>query len=135
MKNFKNMEENKKKYKLFTIPATLDKYQSLICRSAKLIFSTQENLTDDDIASMATSVGEYGWLVFLNEQASPNDINEIIKNLPKLQKNDDEKTPSERLRAVLFVYWKKVKKKEGDFELFYRSFIEDIIKKVKEKFD
>jgi hypothetical protein len=45
----------------------------------------------------------------------------------------DTKTPSQRLRAVLYVLWKGVDG-TGDFEMFYRRRMDSIIDKIKEKF-
>lgn len=44
-----------------------------------------------------------------------------------------EKTPSERLRNVLFVYWKEVNKSQGSFETFRNNYMEKIISSIKEK--
>lgn len=42
----------------------------------------------------------------------------------------DTKTPSQRLRATLFVWWKQLKE-PGEFEEFYRRRLEAIIDDVK----
>jgi hypothetical protein len=46
---------------------------------------------------------------------------------------DEIKSPAQRLRAGLFVYWKEVRKGQGDFEGFYRAQVERIISQYKEK--
>jgi hypothetical protein len=46
---------------------------------------------------------------------------------------DEIKSPSQRLRAVMFVVWKEVKGGQGDFESFYRAQVERIIEQYKEK--
>lgn len=46
----------------------------------------------------------------------------------------DTKTPSQRLRAVLFILWRQADG-TGDFEDFYRRRIEDIINSVKRKLE
>ena len=43
----------------------------------------------------------------------------------------DTKTPSQRLRAVLFILWKQAAGGTGDFEDFYRRQLDDIIESVK----
>ena len=50
----------------------------------------------------------------------------------KVEKGLDGKSPSQRLRAVLFVYWKQ-QGEEGDFEVFYRQKMDNLINMVKEK--
>lgn len=47
---------------------------------------------------------------------------------------DDGKSPSQRLRAVMFVWWEQLGKPE-DFEVFYRMKMEDLINFVKRKLD
>jgi hypothetical protein len=44
-----------------------------------------------------------------------------------------EKTPSERLRNVLYIYWKEVNKGQGSFETFRNNYMEKIISSIKEK--
>lgn len=46
----------------------------------------------------------------------------------------DRKTPSARLRGVLFVFWKQADG-TGDFEDFYRRRIDDVIEMFKKKLD
>lgn len=46
----------------------------------------------------------------------------------------DKKTPSARLRAVLFVFWKQADG-TGDFEDFYRKRIDDVIEMFKKKLE
>lgn len=44
-----------------------------------------------------------------------------------------DKTPSQRLRNVLFIYWRDVKLGKGDFEEFRKAYMEKVINGVKEK--
>ena len=54
--------------------------------------------------------------------------------LPPIQKLDeDEKSPSERLRAVLFIYWKQNTDQTQDFELFRRRWMKKTINAIKEQ--
>ena len=50
------------------------------------------------------------------------------------EKNDG-KTPSQRLRAVLYVYWKQHKQEELEFDIFYLRHMNNMIEKIKEKLD
>lgn len=48
----------------------------------------------------------------------------------------DGKTPSQRLRSVLYVLWSQTKKPgDQDFELFYTQKINSIVEKIKERLD
>ena len=69
-----------------------------------------------------------GWLLF-----SPNTIQE--ENIPDEKAELDEgKSPSKRLRSVLFILWKQ-RGKQGDFETYYRAQIERLIDQIKEKLE
>jgi cysteine synthase len=52
----------------------------------------------------------------------------------KVEKKIDGKTPSQRLRAVLYVWWEQHGKSE-DFETFYNYRMEAFIDKIKEQLD
>ena len=69
-----------------------------------------------------------GWLIFKESQIIPEDIPDYDPAT-----FDQIKSPSQRLRAVLFVYWKEVKGGQGDFESFYRAQVERIIEQYKDK--
>ena len=47
----------------------------------------------------------------------------------------DGKTPSQRLRAVLYVYWKQHKQKDIEFDIFYLKYMNRLIDKIKDKLD
>lgn len=52
----------------------------------------------------------------------------------KIDKDIETKRPSQRLRAVLFIYWKQ-SGEEGTFEDFYRLHMERLIDFIKGKLD
>lgn len=93
--------------------------------SAGLRFSTQE-LTSSDFAELKLNLNSQGWLVFETQE-------EKIE-IPKESLTDDTKKPSQRLRAVIYLVWKK-KGEEGDFEAYYKGQIEVIINRYKDKLD
>lgn len=72
-----------------------------------------------------------GWLAF-----QPNE--DGIPDLPKERAEVDQKTPSERLRAVLYIWYKQEtesNKFTGSFEAFRNEKMEKIIEGVKSKLD
>lgn len=95
-------------------------------RSCKVSFETQE-LTPDDLLELDKHYQNFGWLVF-----QENQIN--LKDIPTEQAEDKEKTPSKRLRSVIFILWKQ-RGEQGDFESFYRSYTDKIIEQIKSKLD
>lgn len=48
---------------------------------------------------------------------------------------DNEKTPSERLRNVLWIYWDTKTDKSKSFEDFRRTYMDKIINSIKDKLD
>lgn len=94
--------------------------------SASLRFSTQE-LSAEDFGELKRSLNAYGWMVFRENEISLDDI-------PTEDVEDKNKTPSKRMRSVIFVLWKQ-KGSNGDFEVFYRNAIEKFIERVKNELD
>lgn len=111
---------------MIKLPSYLTGFSSKSDGSAGIRFSTQE-LSADDFSELKKNLNEYGWLVF-----RPNDFKE--EDIPTEDAEDTEKTPSKRLRAVLFVLWKQNGGK-GDFENFYREQVEKVIEHIKTKLD
>lgn len=97
--------------------------------SASLSFDTRE-LTSEEIFTIMSLRHTEGWLVF-----SPNpDDHEI----PEERAEVDEKSPSDRLRSVLFVWYKQETEAgrfTGLFETFRKEKMERIIEGVKSKLD
>jgi hypothetical protein len=53
----------------------------------------------------------------------------------KVEKDVSGKTPSQRLRGVLFVQWKQQGEPHNDFEVYYRIMMNKYIDDVKSKLD
>ncbi len=99
-------------------------------RSASISFDTRE-LTSTEIITIMGYQGTEGWLTF-----SANE--ETIPEPPKETAEVDEKTPSERLKNVLYAYFKQETEHGryvGLFETFRREKMEVIIEQVKKKLE
>lgn len=72
----------------------------------------------------------YGFLFYFKNLPKPEEVDVPEGNAPE---NRGEKTPSQRLRAVLYVWWEQQGKQGGDFEFFYRQHMEKLIDHIKEK--
>ena len=87
---------------LKAIPSILDKITTLKDGGAKVVFETQE-LTEGVMSDLFKMRNKLGWLFF-----APEGVNEVeIPEDPPTEFKED-KTPSQRLRAVLYLYWKKL---------------------------
>lgn len=109
---------------MLKVPATFDGYSSRADGSMGLRFSTQE-ATANDLAMVHAHVRLFGQLLFSENEIQAEDVPEGV---------DEEKSPSKRLRATIFVLWKQEGEK-GEFETFYREKMEKLINIVKAKLD
>lgn len=97
--------------------------------SASISFDTRE-LSAEEIFTIMSLRHNEGWLCF-----APN--HEEIE-IPEEKAEIDEKTASQRLRAVLFVWYKQETEKGnfvGLFETFKKEKMEKIIETIKSKLD
>ncbi len=97
--------------------------------SASIAFDTRE-LGAEEIFTIMSLRHMEGWLCF---STNKDDI-----EIPDERAEVDEKSPSERLRAVLFVWYKQEVAKGnfvGLFDTFRKEKMEKIIEGVKSKLD
>ncbi len=110
------------------VGALLEGHKTLKDRSLKVTFHTQE-ISPEMGATLMRMNQSFGWMLFCPESSTQI---EIPSEPPKDFRS--EKTPAQRLRGVLFVWWKQLGG-EGDFERFYRDKVESMIGWVKDKLD
>jgi len=111
---------------LLKIPAILNKFQSMSNRAIRLIFDTKENLTDEEISKITSLHEKFLWLACFHEKAQENEILETIKTLPPLIKEKWDKSPSQRLRDRMFVYYQNKYNKTEGFNDFYEKSLNEI---------
>jgi hypothetical protein len=92
-----------------------------------LSFTSNLEFQPHEYEVLAENAGSIGWLLFGQNEFT-------LEDLPKEQAEDKDKTPSKRLRSVLFILWKQ-KGSVGDFEVYYREQVEKIITKIKSMLD
>lgn len=108
-------------------PSIISKVQTLADNTIRMQVDLQE-LAPDNEAEIFRLRNKLGWFVF----AESGDIRET--DIPTEPLEDNQKTPSQRLRGVMYVYWEK-SKKDTDFETFYRQQTEKYIELIKRKID
>jgi hypothetical protein len=109
------------------IPAQICQVKTM-ARSVRITFDTQETLTANQKAELFDMNEKLGYLFFFDKPEAT--IN--TADLPAIPLEDGEKSPSQRLRAVLFIWWQQNGKKD-DFELFYRRWMRRTIEQVKQQ--
>jgi len=114
---------------MIQLPATIEKIETLADNSIRIKVSTQE-LNPKDAAELFSLKGKLGWFLFKADKLT---LEDIPKEPPPEFRGD--KTPSKRLRAVIYKFWEQATSQTEDFETFYRKQIELIIESFKEKLE
>jgi len=98
-------------------------------RCGTMKFTTTRELTQEEreIILEAGVNDDMGWVMW-----APNKMQ--VEDLPKEPATDDIKTPSKRLRDVLYILYKQ-EGSHGDFELFYRERMGKLTDMIKTKLD
>lgn len=89
-----------------------------------------QEIAPQDMAEVFALNDKLGWFFFHEKPIDKIDT----KDLPEIKMEKWEKSPSQRLRAVMYLLWEK---NPGDtsFESFYREKMELFINHLKEKLD
>lgn len=114
--------------KPFQIPAILDTLRTLSDGSIKLTFSTRE-MPAEHAAGILEHRRKEGWLLFKDAPFEDADIINLPESIPEFH---GEKSPSQRLRNVLYRVW-EMKGKPDDFKRWRENEMERIINHYKEK--
>lgn len=112
--------------KPFQLPATFTSLRYLSDGGVSIGFHTQE-LSNEEKLLVGSFHNLYGQLLF-----RPNEDQFTEEEMPREDIDFEGKKPSQRLRAVLYRFWES-KGKQGDFEMFYRGKVEEMIDHYKAK--
>lgn len=110
------------------LPVIVTSLATKVDGSISIKLETRE-LSGQDSAKLFDLRGSEAWAII-----SPSEIKEEDVKLPNERPDPaiGQKTPSQRLRAVLYRLWEQ-NKSGTDFESFYRIRLEQVIDKFKEK--
>lgn len=117
---------------MLILPAFLESYRSLKDRTLKLVYETSE-LSPEQISTLHQSVNKSGFLAFNTEPFNTKNL-AFLSDM-EVDYDDPQKTPSKRLRGVLYRNWEKESEGYKTFEDYYRSKMEVIIVHFKGKLD
>lgn len=110
---------------LIQVPAQVMGMNPKADRSWKLIFETRE-LKGEEVKLLADNFQGEGWLVF-----SPNEA-VTVADVPEETADAGVKSPAARLRSKIWRLW-KAQGGQGDFESFYRTYIEKLVEFIDSK--
>ena len=116
--------------KLFQTPAIIDKISTLVDGGCKLSISTQE-LAPDEMTSLFSLKNKEGWFLFKESVIKESDVDKIPDE-PDVRIEKRDKTPSQRIRAVIYRLWETTNKSKTADE-FYKYYMDKLIEKIKEK--
>jgi hypothetical protein len=118
--------------KTFQIPAILESFRSLKDRGLKITFETGE-LTPEQVANIQYSFQKVGFLAFSPDALATQELSEI--DSLKVEYNDTGKSPSQRLKAVLYLIWKQKPEGFASSEIHYLHHMEKLIEHFKTKLE
>lgn len=112
----------------FKVEATMTRVASTVDGALSLGLHTKE-LDPIEKVSIMEFHNKTGWMLF-----SPNKITET--DIPSLPAEKGSKTPSQRLRSVLYILWSQsTETTRGEFEQFYNNRMELLIDQIKERLE
>lgn len=117
--------------KVFGCQAIIPKngLKSMADGGIRVLVDTNE-LTDDQAAVLFSFKGQEGYFMFAASKPELEDL-DIPDVTPEFR---GEKTPSQRLRAILYRLWEQ-NGASGTFEVYYRTSMEKIMTSLKDKLD
>ena len=101
--------------------------------SVKIVMGTYELNTQSAVKLFDLRKSEA--LMYLSSDNISQEELDALDGFKLDAEKTDGKTPSQRLRAVLYVYWKQHKQKEIEFDIFYLKYMNRTIEKIKDKLD
>lgn len=111
---------------MFQTPATIQSVRTLVDGGNKLDIITRE-LNPEEMTELFKLKGKEGWFLFKENLIKEEDI-----KLPDIKVEKSDKTPSQRLRAVLYRLWENTSQTKTADE-FYKDYIDRLINSIKEK--
>jgi len=123
---------------IFKAPAIISKISTMADRTIRLQCDCQE-MDSGDEAIILKARNKSGWFLFAETEMTERELSDMkLPDYKPIEKGD--KTPSARLRAVIFILWKQKGKvdmygKQCTFDDFYKEIIEFYIGQIKNKLE
>jgi len=117
---------------MIIIPSVLESYRSLKDRSIKIVFETGE-LSPSQVGDLQGNILKAGFLAFKSDPFKEKE-KELLDSL-EAEYTDTNKTPSQRLRGVLWHLFNKDNEGYKTFPSYYENKLEVLINHFKSKLD
>jgi len=88
---------------LIIVPAEICKVETLADNTLRLRVDTTKELPAEQEAMIMQLRNKQGYFVYAEQDITQDDL----KDLPEIETAKEEKSPSQRLRAVLYLFWKQ----------------------------
>ena len=118
---------------MLILPGILSGIRSRKDKTLAITFETKE-LTPEQSSGVINNLNDFGYIAFKKEQFN-NDEKQLIDSIKADQLEINEKTPAQRLRAVLYRLWEQDKKSYDTFTDFYKASMEKLITHFKDKLE
>jgi len=115
------------------IPVGVESIATRQDSSVKIVLSTYE--LDTDRAVKLFNLRKTECLMYLSSDNISQEELDALDGFRLESEKNDGKTPSKRLRSVLYIYWKQHKQKEIEFDIFYLRYMNNLIDKIKDKLE
>jgi hypothetical protein len=117
---------------MIIIPSLLETISTLKDGTIKLVFETQE-LKPDDVGKLFSYRKGIGFLAFKPETFNEDQV-KLIEDL-KVDNFEGNKSPSKRMRNILFKLWEHDKAGYDDFNLYYTFRMNNLNEMLKNEFN
>ena len=112
---------------MISLASTISGIRTLADQTVRLTIDLQET-SPEQIAELFRLKGGYGHFLFKEKPVTEEDT----KDLPEIKVDRGDKTPSQRLRGVLYILWEQTKSSQS-FEQFYLERMSQLTEMIKEK--
>jgi hypothetical protein len=119
--------------KLITFNCQVETIQSRKDNTLKIILGTQELTEGGKLFPLQNKLCTIG--IVANDSLTQEDIDLLQSSKLGIDDIPNSKSQSQRLRNVLFIYWRQNDGGYSDFNLFYQNRMDKIIDQIKSKLE
>lgn len=114
---------------IFQTNATITKVMTMADQGIRVQIDTPE-LPENSIAKLFGLRNKEMWVAMKDVPLKEEDI-----TVPEYTEATGKKTPSQRLRASIFIFWEQQTDRSKPFDDFYREYMQKIIDQVQNKLE